>query len=238
MTSRDIVESLNRFFDIMVDRIMLHQGLVDKYIGDAIMAIFGAPATDTDSAYHSVRAAIDMIEGLNEFNAKQAEHGQKPVHIGIGINYGNVTVGNIGTERKMEYTVIGDSVNTASRIEGLTKHYHEPILISDTIQSRLRNRIPCRLVDKVIPKGKSEAILLYGVRKDLTDAEAAAWKLQEKALPLYYDRDFKNSLSLLTKAQRLVPEDQVIKTFIFRCQTFMEIPPDPEWTGANVFDFK
>ncbi|HOV64694.1 MAG TPA: adenylate/guanylate cyclase domain-containing protein, partial [Spirochaetia bacterium] len=116
MMPDDLVNSLNRYFSVMVDVIMKHNGIIDKYIGDAIMAFFGAPVKHDDDALQSVLAGLDMIEVLDDFNANQREIGKPEFNIGIGINYGVVTVGNIGCEKKMDYTVIGDMVNLASRL--------------------------------------------------------------------------------------------------------------------------
>jgi class 3 adenylate cyclase/HAMP domain-containing protein len=134
----ELVKNLNRYFSGQVDIIMNRSGIVDKYIGDAIMAIWGAPLQHDDDALQSVLAGLEMIEAVQEFNKKQNELGKPEFHIGIGINYGVVTVGNIGSERKMDYTVIGDMVNLASRMEGLTKTYHEEILISESLFEQLK----------------------------------------------------------------------------------------------------
>ena len=125
-----LVESLNSYFGRMVDIIMARRGIVDKYIGDAIMAFFGAPVGHPDDGIQAVQSALEMIDAVAEFNRQQLESGGPQFKTGIGINYGSVTVGNIGSERKMDYTVIGDMVNVASRIEGLTKRYGEPLIIS------------------------------------------------------------------------------------------------------------
>jgi class 3 adenylate cyclase/HAMP domain-containing protein len=134
----ELVKNLNRYFSGQVDIIMNRSGIVDKYIGDAIMAIWGAPVQHDDDALQSVLAGLEMMEAVREFNKKQNELGKPEFHIGIGINYGIVTVGNIGSERKMDYTVIGDMVNLASRMEGLTKTYHEEILISESLFEKLK----------------------------------------------------------------------------------------------------
>jgi class 3 adenylate cyclase len=140
MTPDELVKNLNRYFSGQVDIIMNRSGIVDKYIGDAIMAIWGAPVQHDDDALQSVLAGLEMMEAVKEFNRKQNELGKPEFHIGIGINYGVVTVGNIGSERKMDYTVIGDMVNLASRMEGLTKTYHEEILISESLYESLKEQ--------------------------------------------------------------------------------------------------
>jgi class 3 adenylate cyclase/HAMP domain-containing protein len=133
MAPDDLVNSLNRYFSGQVDIIYNRNGIVDKYIGDAIMAFWGAPEKHDDDALQSVLAGLDMMEAVSVFNANQRTLGKPEFHIGVGINYGEVTVGNIGSERKMDYTVIGDSVNLASRMEGLTKTYHSELLVTEFV---------------------------------------------------------------------------------------------------------
>ncbi len=158
MAPDDLVDSLNRYFNVMVDIIMARKGIVDKYIGDAIMAFFGAPVKHEDDALQSVKAGLEMDAGLADFNARQKAAGKPQWQIGVGINFGEVTVGNIGTEKKMDYTVIGDMVNLASRLEGLTKQYHQRIIISETLHDKVKDSVPCRLLDYVAVKGKKERV--------------------------------------------------------------------------------
>ena len=143
---------------------------------------FGAPERHEDDALRSVLAALEMLDALAEFNEWQAQKGRSPFHIGIGINYGNVTVGNIGSERKMDYTVIGDMVNLASRLEGLTKKYREPIVISASVHRKVNADVRCRLLDKVSVKGRAAGTDIYTVRGALAPAEEKAWSLHEQAL--------------------------------------------------------
>ena len=145
-----LVESLNNYFSLMVDIIMDHQGVVDKYIGDAIMAFYGAPIRHEDDAVQSVRSGLEMLKILDDFNRKQKENNRPEFYIGIGINYGNVTVGNIGSEKKMDYTVIGDMVNVASRLENLTKQYFEGLIISEYVYEKIKNEIKCSASDLII----------------------------------------------------------------------------------------
>ena len=143
LQSRQIVESLNAYFGLMVEIIMRHKGIVDKYIGDAIMAFYGAPVFHRDEAFQSVTSGLEMLETLQAFNASQMEKKRPPFEIGIGINYGVVTVGNIGSEKKMDYTVVGDMVNVASRLEGLTKVYKQEMIVSESVSKELGGKIPC-----------------------------------------------------------------------------------------------
>ena len=169
MTPDELVDSLNRYFNVMVDIIMAKGGIVDKYIGDAIMAFFGAPVKHEDDALQSVMAGLEMEEALAGFNARQKAAGKPEFQIGVGINYGEVTVGNIGTEKKMDYTVIGDMVNLASRLEGLTKQYHQRLIISETLHEKVKDAVPCRLLDSVAVKGKERG------REDLL-RQARPWR--------------------------------------------------------------
>lgn len=238
MQSREIVESLNRYFDGMVDAIMRNQGLVDKYIGDAIMAFFGAPAVDEQSALHSVQAALDMVEELQEFNTWQSQRGWAHVRSGIGINYGSVTIGNIGSERKMDYTVVGDMVNVASRLEGLTKYYDERILISESVYRFVRGQIPCRQVDRVQVKGRRRGLAIYGVRGDLAPAEEKAWKLHERGLTYYYNKTFAEAKQYFEACAKLVPDDPITRIFLQRCANYLESPPPDDWNGVVSYDQK
>lgn len=232
MSSSEIVESLNQYFGRMVDAVMRHSGLVDKYIGDAVMAFFGAPAEDEASALHSVQAALAMTEELVSFNAWQTTRGRPPIQIGVGINYGTVTIGNIGSEAKMDYTVIGDMVNVASRLEGLTKYYHEPILISETIHSFVKEAIPSRLVDRVQVKGRKRGLAIYGVRAVVSEREERAFRLHDQAVERYFDRDFETAGRLFAEEEQLLPGDSVAALFGERCRALRSSPPPADWTGV------
>jgi len=238
LSPHEIVESLNQYFGRVVDVIMKNRGLVDKYIGDAVMAFFGAPAEDTQSCLHSVLAAFDMLDQLEEFNQWQTEHDRSPVHIGIGINYGPVTIGNIGSEQKMDYTVVGDMVNVASRLEGLTRYYDQPLLVSESVRRRLHPGIPCRFIDRVQVKGRSGGLAVYTARRELTEAETSAWKLHEEAIVHYYDRDFARAARGFEQVIDVLPDDPIALFFLQRCKQYLvEAPPD-NWTGVVTYTEK
>jgi class 3 adenylate cyclase/HAMP domain-containing protein len=233
-----LVNALNRYFSIMVDVIVARNGMVDKYIGDAIMAVFGAPVSHGHDALDSVLAGLEMTESLTIFNDEQKRTGGPEFKIGVGINYGIVTVGNIGCDKKMNYTVIGDTVNLASRLEGLTKHYHQPILFSEYVYEHIQGKIPCRMVDKVAVKGKTQGVPILTARRELTKAEAEAWKIHEEAVNLYYRRSFTRSAELFEKILTILPEDDISRQYLERCQRYAKNPPPAEWDGVEVMTEK
>ncbi len=235
MRADEMVESLNNYFARMVDIVMGagREGLVDKYIGDAIMAFFGAPERHEDDALRSVLAAFEMLEALKEFNIWQVQKGRSPFRIGIGINYGYVTVGNIGSDRKMNYTIIGDMVNLASRLEGLTKKYHEPIVISESVRRKVSTAVKIRQLDLVAVKGRREGTGIYTARRSLSASEEKAWPLHEQALSLYYGRKFADAAEVFRQIHALMPEDHCSGLFLGRCAAFIKSPPPENWKGVE-----
>ncbi len=240
MLPSEVVETLNVYFEKMVKIVFDHGGFVDKYMGDGLMAVFGAPVRKGDEPLQAVLSGFEMLDALEGFNEWQTRRNRKPFRIGIGINYGMVTVGNIGSERKMDYTVIGDQVNVSSRLEGLTKRYQETMLLSESVVKKLDGKFPCRLIDRVVPKGKSAALAIgvYVPRKQLDETEAKAWALHEEALRQYYKRQFREAQALFLKVQAILPNDRVSAGFVERCQTYLKRPPGPEWTGAVIMTEK
>jgi adenylate cyclase len=159
-----LVSQLNEYFSRMVDIVFRHQGTVDKFVGDMVMALFGAPLDDTDHAEHAVRAAIEMVRELGELNKTWAVRGLPQLDIGIGINSGEMIAGNIGSAAIMSYTVIGDNVNLGSRLESLNKEYKTRIIVSDATRSRLANVYELRPLGNVTVKGKTQPVAIYEVR--------------------------------------------------------------------------
>jgi class 3 adenylate cyclase/HAMP domain-containing protein len=234
----DLVSSLNRYFTVMVDIIDARQGTIDKYIGDAIMAFFGAPARHKDDALNSVLAGIEMTEALEEFNANQRRLDKPEFRIGVGINYGVVTVGNIGTDKKMDYTIIGDMVNLGSRLEGLTKKYKQPLLISESLYRKVHEQIPCRLIDTVAVKGRKKGVRIYAAKKTLTEAENKAWTLHNTAMDHYYQREFDQAIRYFQDVRKIFPDDYASELMIDHCQQFKATPPPPDWDGVEIMKEK
>ena len=231
MRPSEIVESLNTYFSAMVDIIMERKGIVDKYIGDAIMAFFGAPVKHEEDAYLALQAGFEMQKAVRFFNKVQKSRSAPEFKIGIGINYGIVTVGNIGSEKKMDYTVIGDMVNIASRIEGLTKIYREEIVITESVYRQVVHHVPCRMIDRVAVKGKGQSISIYTVREHLSPEEQQGWDLFHDGLYHFYDREFREAIELFLLVQNVLPEDYMARVFIERSQKLIKNPPPPDWTG-------
>jgi class 3 adenylate cyclase/HAMP domain-containing protein len=252
MAPDDLVNSLNRYFSGQVDIIYNRKGIVDKYIGDAIMAFWGAPEKHEDDCLQSVLAGLDMIDALAVFNANQKKLGKPEFRIGVGINYGEVTVGNIGSERKMDYTVIGDSVNLASRMEGLTKTYHSDLLISENVYVELQKKLSdantpklfFRLLDTVAVKGKTRGVRIYTVKRALSQAEAAAWPLHNQGMLLFYKRSFREAAEKFKEAYRLLDKDTVgskdpnAENLFRRCAEYAANPPPENWDGVEVMKTK
>jgi class 3 adenylate cyclase/HAMP domain-containing protein len=234
----EIVESLNAYFGPMVDVVQAHGGIVDKYIGDAIMAFFGAPVKHDNDALQAVDCGFGMLEALEAFNARQSKRGRAIFSVGIGINYGEVTVGNIGSDKKMDYTVIGDMVNLASRLEGLTKLYRVPFLVSESVYRLVADKVHCRLADRVVVKGKTESTAVYVPRRKLTAQEAKGWKLYDAGLVRYFQKAFGEAARLFRGAQEYLPDDALTQTFLARARLLEKETPGPDWTGVTIIPEK
>jgi len=238
MAPDDLVSSLNRYFTSMVDIIMGRNGIIDKYIGDAIMAFFGAPVKHDDDALNSLISAFEMIEALKEFNAQQISLGKPEFKIGIGINYGLVTVGNIGSEKKMDYTVIGDMVNLASRLEGLTKPYHAELIFAEFLWEEVKDAYPCRLLDAVAVKGKTKGVRIFTSKPKLSDAEARAWHAHNEGMELYFNRRFEEAAGSFRTVLEELPGDWSAGTLLERCLDYQKDPPPADWDGVEIMKTK
>jgi adenylate cyclase len=162
-SAEETVGMLNEYFSRMLDPIFFYEGTLDKFIGDAIMAVFGAPVARDDDAERAVRAGIEMRRALRQYNVDRRARGLPAIDNGIGITKGDAISGNIGSEQRMDYTVIGDTVNVASRLEGLTKNYPHKILVNEEIYLEIKDKIPCVDLGFAHVKGKQGDVHIYGV---------------------------------------------------------------------------
>ncbi len=239
-----LVGFLNRYFTTMVEIIKKHGGTVDKFIGDAIMALFGTPVSYEDNARRAVAAAYEMREALDtlELGDLIMPTGMK-FNIGIGIHYGDVIAGSLGSKDKTEYTVIGDNVNLASRLEGLTKTYGVQVLVSGNVKEdteRLpdaKNQFAFRYMDEVKVKGKAIAVPIFAVDRSANELPASYKDYYKKGIDLYKQGIFNLAKEYFEKALLEEAEDKASKLMISRCTEFIANPPE-NWDGAITFNTK
>ncbi|MBI4969184.1 MAG: GAF domain-containing protein [Rhodospirillales bacterium] len=236
------VSLLNEYFTVMVDCITNEGGMLDKFIGDAIMAVFGTPLPHDDDEDRGVRAAIAMMNGLARYNERRASEGKKPVDMGIGLNTDSIVSGNIGSPKRMDYTVIGDGVNLASRLESATKQYGARILISEFTKARLKSTYRMRAVDKVVVKGKTKPVEVFEVLDFHTDQTFP--HMMEVlghfsfGVELYRKGQIDEAEKAFREALKLHPNDYCAKMYIERCQHLKDEPPGPGWDGVWVMKSK
>jgi class 3 adenylate cyclase/CheY-like chemotaxis protein len=234
-----IVSFLNSYFQQMVSIIKSCGGVIDKFIGDAILAIFGAPVSYEDNAERAVRAAVGMINKMAEIETGHLVLPPTGFKTGIGIHEGTVIVGNIGSQDKFDYTVIGDNVNLASRLEGLTKHYHRGVIISEVVSRKVGGIFPLREVDTVRVKGREEPTTLYSIETESQGPLCEeAMQSYKKGLQMYKMSNWSTALEYFRKTLEYHPEDFLAQFYVERCTEFQAAPPPENWGGAVSLDFK
>jgi adenylate cyclase len=229
----ELGQFLNTYFSMMADIIIKHNGMVDKYIGDAVMAIWGTPIDDREHAANAVRAALEMTAAIDSHRNRLQLAGQT-VEVGIGINTGMVSAGNFGSSRRFDYTVLGDNVNLASRIEGLTKFYRTKILISEFTRNRLPGDSCCRFIDTVMVKGRNKPVDLFEPLEGSATAGERTAEIEQydRALRRYKAREFSEALILFQDLEAKHPE-KVYRIYIERCRKCAADPPPPDWQGVH-----
>ena len=235
-----LVKLLHDFLNPMSNIIINQGGTIDKYMGDAIMALFGAPLIQADHPRLACRAALEMVASLEALNRTWAEQGRLPLKVGVGVNTGPVAVGNMGSDRLFDYTAIGDNVNLASRLEGLNKYYGTNILISDTTAKALENGFILRDIDLVRVKGKAQGVRIHElIGEGAPDPELARFlEVYLQALSLYRGKRFAESLTFFAQALEMRPGDVTCQRYATLAQKHHETPPPPEWEAVTVMDGK
>lgn len=227
----NVVSFLNSYFTKMVEAIKKNGGSIDKFMGDAIMALFGAPISYEDNCDRAVKAATDMVKVIETLDLDLINLPKdKKIDIGIGIHYGEVIFGSIGCTEKSDYTVIGDSVNLASRLEGLTKQYGTKIIISSNVKNNLTQEFFMRHIDNVKVKGKSIPVSIYSVEKENVYNNEYI-KSYNKAMDLYVLGGWKLAGEYFEKCLVFNPNDKAALQMVQRCKNF-EINPPTNWDGA------
>jgi adenylate cyclase len=241
MTPERLVKFLNEYLTKMTDIVFKYDGLLDKYMGDAIMAIWGAPLDQSDHPLRACYTALEMVEELRLLQQRWATEGMPRMNIGIGINAGPMVVGNMGSERRFDYTVMGDSVNLGSRLEGLNKLYGTNIIISEMTYERVREEILGRELDLVRVKGKDQPVKIYELlsrrAKTLPEQKALAEEFQA-ALGEYRNRNWETARKIFQSILERYPADGPARLYVERCQTLEKTPPPEDWDGVYTMTTK
>ncbi|MGZ8243676.1 CHASE2 domain-containing protein [Methylomagnum sp.] len=234
LSSADLSKLMNEFLTPLTGVIHHHKGTIDKYMGDAIMAFWGAPLRDEQHAAHGVRAGLDMIRRVHELDPVFKAKGWPEVRVGVGLNTGPMSVGNMGSEFRMAYTVLGDAVNLGSRLESLTKQYGVGILISETTRAACPGLI-CREIDLVRVKGKHEPVAIFEPLDwgdEVTPETLGAVRRHERALGLYRSQVWNEAARLFGELSEADPDRLIYRIYLDRIATFRANPPPIEWDGV------
>jgi adenylate cyclase len=233
MHPEKLMAYLSTYFEVMTKSITQKSGTIDKYIGDAIMALWGAPIDDEHHALHACECAVSMIESLQKLNADWKAQNLPELAIRIGIHTGEVVVGNVGSAERLNYTVIGDNVNLASRIEELNKLYQSQIIVSEAIHKLVKEYFMFRLLDHVAVKGKTKGVYVYELLLDQgkVDNRLADYNKEfSKAFSAYKKGKWNEALSAFHKMSKKYPQDDLVIIYAKRCELFKNHPPE-NWHG-------
>jgi adenylate cyclase len=239
LNPQQLSEMMNEILSPMTQIIHQHRGTVDKYMGDAIMAFWGAPLADNNHAQHALKAAMDMAAALKKLNEKFATKGWPAIQMGIGVNCGTMAVGNMGSSFRMAYTVMGDNVNLGSRLEALTKNYGVGIIVSEYVKAQTHDMV-YRDLDAVRVKGKEAPVTIFeplGAETEVSQEQLNALKLHQQALKLYRNQQWDLAEMQWINLQNSQPHD-LYALYIERIQLFRKIPPAKNWDGVYNFETK
>lgn len=235
MTPEALAEMLGQYLQTMTNVVTAESGTVDKFIGDAVMAFWNAPRHVDDHAYKAALAALKCQDAVAQM--KEADL----LYTRIGIHTGRVMVGNFGASERMSYTVLGDAVNLAARLEGVNKEYGTRILISETTFEQIRGRLVCRRVDRIAVKGKSKPTDIYevlGVDEKISADMREAAHMYEAGLDAYLARDFVGARDKFEQAKAKRPDDKAAQLMVHRCVHYAAEPPPADWTGVSAMESK
>jgi PAS domain S-box-containing protein len=238
----EVVGMLNEYFETMVEVIFKYKGTLDKYIGDAIMAVFGSPLPLEDHAWKSLQTAIEMRHRLAEFNKRRKAENKQEIKIGIGINSGSVISGNIGSSKRMEFTAIGDGVNLSSRLEGTSKQYGCDIVISENTYEECKDKVIVRELDRIRVKGKNEPVSIYELvalnTETILPKTQQIIELYTQGRTLYNNKKFAFALDRFARVLQLDPYNKAAYLHMQRCQHFFTHPPAENWDRVWTLETK
>ena len=237
----ELVRILNDYLGEMTDVVFANEGVLDKYIGDAVMAFWGAPIDAPDHALRAVRTAVSMRDRLRQLNREGRWPSGIELHLGVGVNTGPMVVGNMGSKKRFDYTVMGDTVNLGSRLEGLNKEYGTEVIVSKATADQVQSEFVLRELDSVAVKGKKEPVRIFevvGKKGAVADDVLRFIEHFKSALALYRERKFAEAREIFHQLEHTHPEDVSLKIFIERCSSFIESPPSSDWDGTWVMTKK
>ncbi len=235
LSPTQLVEVMNQCLTEFSSVILKHDGLINKYIGDCIMAFWNAPADQPQHAAQACFAALECVQALPELNRRFQERGLPALDCRIGINSGVVVVGNMGSNERFDYTVMGDAVNLASRLEGANKQYHTHIMISDGTFEKVRDVLEARDLDLIRVKGKKEPRKVFEVlckKNEMSEEMSEGRKRYHNALSLYRQRRFSECIEAFEAVFEVLPVDFVTRVYLERARAFISHPPSPYWDGV------
>ncbi|MBW4443980.1 MAG: GAF domain-containing protein [Plectolyngbya sp. WJT66-NPBG17] len=236
MEAEEVVEMLNQYFESMVEAVFMHKGILDKYIGDAIMAVFGSPLPLNDHEWMAVQTALEMRHRLTAFNQMRNARNEQTIEIGIGMNSDTVISGNIGCSKRMEFTAIGDGVNLGARLEGASKLYGTDIVMSESTYRPCADRIWARELDFIKVKGKNKPVAVYelvGLRSDkVPDHKKRVIEHYHNARQHYLNRKFAFAVAEFATVLEIDHRDKAASLHMERCQHWLRTPPPDHWDGS------
>ena len=228
-----LTKLLNGYLTQMTNIVFKNSGVLDKYIGDAVMAFWGAPLNEIGHAYLACKTAMEMQEEIIKLQKDWRKVGITQFNVRIGINTGDMVVGNMGSDTRFDYTLVGDNVNLGSRLEGINKIYGTNLIISEATYSQINKPIVVRFLDTVVVKGKNKSMGIYEFRKfgAADEKENIFLNEFEKARKLYEKGEFKKALLSFKEVLKLYHDDSVTRLYISRCASLIENPPK-KWDGV------
>jgi adenylate cyclase len=240
MSPEELVHLLNEYLTVMTDIVFKYDGTLDKYIGDAIMAVYGAPLDLPDHASRACRSALEMMRELKKLNEKWVAENKKPVDIGIGINTGPMMVGNMGSDQRFDFTVMGDSVNLGSRLEGANKNYKTNVIISEFTYEIVKGEFLCMELDSVRVKGKAKPVKIYNLvgLKGLPEVQHQIIDRFNQGISLYKAQEWDDAIKVFEDISAMDPNLYATQVYIDRCLDLKNNPPPPEWDGVYIMTTK
>ena len=240
LNAQDLKDLLNRYLTMMTQTIFQHKGTVDKYVGDMIVAFWGAPLDDPEHAFNAVSTGLDMQKNLDSFNVELRKEGKTEIRVGVGINSGLMNVGDMGSQFRHSYTVIGEPVHLASRFETICRYYDVRILVGEDTYQRVKEKFAFRKIDQIQAKGTAKSFAIYEplcLKEQCTPEKVALMDLHQEAMEAYFKQDWEKAQTAFLKLQATDPTSQTLyQIYLTRIASLRITPPSADWTGVYVLE--